>query len=278
MSDSSSTTPAALAAGDLVNPFGVSLSIDGTWNDRDAASLAGIRQGVLLRTAALPALTDAGRSRLADLRVSDVIDLRSDAEAASQGFDAVAQDVRVHRLPITPGGELAGQAAGALGGAGADPAALEQFVTLLNTPGWADNLMAGVYREIVTTPEAVIQLGRGLRIIAEAEGSVIVHCSAGKDRTGVLVALAALLAGAEQAAVVEAFHHSTHASAAQRAVVPAIPGVDPAPVAPFLGVQLSALHGALDAIESEHGSLPAFAASAGVDESTLAALRARLEP
>ncbi|WP_158277110.1 tyrosine-protein phosphatase [Serinibacter arcticus] len=97
---------AAAAAPDGVvdlDPQGVTLAIDGTWNDRDAAALGGVAPGVLLRSAALAGLTDAGRDRLTALGVTDVVDLRSDDEAARQGADAVPAGVTVHRLPIAPG-------------------------------------------------------------------------------------------------------------------------------------------------------------------------------
>ena len=41
-----------------------------------------------------------------------------------------------------------------------------------------------------------------LRDIATAEGAAIVHCAAGKDRTGVIVALALTAAGVEPEAIV----------------------------------------------------------------------------
>lgn len=255
-----------------LDPRGVSLGIEGTWNDRDAAALAGIRPGVLLRTAALPGLTEAGRARLAELGVSDVVDLRSDSEADHQGGDAVPSGVTVHRLPITPGGALAGQVAGR----GSDPEAMARFVELVHQPGWAAELMAEVYREIVTSPDAVVQLGRALTVIADARGAVVVHCSAGKDRTGVVVALAALLAGADPDAVETDFLYSNHATAAQRAVVPSVPGVDPALLAPILGVDAASLRGALETVTASHGSLAGFAAAAGLDDATRERLAARL--
>ena len=41
------------------------------------------------------------------------------------------------------------------------------------------------------------------RTIAEAEGGVLFHCSAGKDRTGVVAAVILLICGAEREAIVE---------------------------------------------------------------------------
>ena len=46
------------------------------------------------------------------------------------------------------------------------------------------------------------QVAGALRSIAHAEGAAIVHCAAGKDRTGVLVALALTVAGVTPQAVV----------------------------------------------------------------------------
>ncbi|GMA31307.1 tyrosine-protein phosphatase [Litorihabitans aurantiacus] len=272
---------AAGAAGPLdhldpaeLDPRGLSLGIEGTWNARDAATLTGLRPGVLLRTAALVGLTETGRDRLVELGVTDVVDLRSDLEAENQGGDAVPPGVTVHRLPITPGGALAGQIAGR----GSDPAAMARFVELVQRPGFAHDLMAEVYREIVTAPDAVAQLGRALTVLARAEGGVVVHCSAGKDRTGVLVALAALLAGADTAAVEADFAYSTHAAAAQRAVVPAVPGIDPELLAPIFGVDVDSLRGALADVIERHGDLVAFARDAGLEADDLERLRSRLAP
>ncbi|NNG36439.1 tyrosine-protein phosphatase [Nakamurella aerolata] len=48
-----------------------------------------------------------------------------------------------------------------------------------------------------------------LRDIATAPGAALVHCAAGKDRTGTVVALALLVAGADPAAVVEDYAASS---------------------------------------------------------------------
>ena len=46
------------------------------------------------------------------------------------------------------------------------------------------------------------QVVAALRAIADSEGAVLVHCAAGKDRTGVVVALALTVAGVRPDAVV----------------------------------------------------------------------------
>ena len=60
--------------------------------------------------------------------------------------------------------------------------------------------VASVYFSyLVDRPDSVIS---ALRTIAYADGAALVHCAAGKDRTGTVVALALTLAGAEREAVV----------------------------------------------------------------------------
>jgi len=53
-----------------------------------------------------------------------------------------------------------------------------------------------------------------LRSIAYSEGAVLVHCAAGKDRTGVVVALALVVAGVSAQAVVDDYAASGDRAAA----------------------------------------------------------------
>jgi hypothetical protein len=66
---------------------------------------------------------------------------------------------------------------------------------------YPDDPMCGHYLGYLDNrPEEVIG---ALRTIATAPGAAIVHCAAGKDRTGVVVALALTVAGVEPAAIVD---------------------------------------------------------------------------
>jgi protein-tyrosine phosphatase len=62
-----------------------------------------------------------------------------------------------------------------------------------------DELAGHYFSYLVDRPDSVIA---SLRDIAQAPGAVLVHCAAGKDRTGTIVALALTLAGVEREAVV----------------------------------------------------------------------------
>jgi hypothetical protein len=59
---------------------------------------------------------------------------------------------------------------------------------------------SGLYLEFLAErPDSVLA---ALRIIAHTEGAAVVHCTAGKDRTGVVTALALADAGVERSAIV----------------------------------------------------------------------------
>lgn len=251
----------------------VTLDIEGTWNARDAGSLTGLRPGVLFRTATLSGLSDAGRDRLRALGVTDVVDLRSDAEVAHNGADAPPEGVRVHRLAIAPGARLSGQ----------DDSMTRadrqtQLIEQLRRPGAGEALMADVYRHIATDTDAVACLGEGLNLLADERRVLAVHCSAGKDRTGVFVAFAATIAGAAQGAIDTDFLYSNHAIEDQLAVVRIAPGMTREMLAPFLGVSLDSLRAAQQAVQDTFGSLGGFLSAAGVSEQAADRIRARLNP
>lgn len=254
----------------------VTLAIPGTWNARDAATLTDLTSGVVLRSAALMGLTDAGRAELQALGVTDVVDLRSDPEIAQQGSDAIAgagatRPIAEHLLPISPGSVLGPANEDAM-----TPQAMGPFFAKLKDPGFAEKLLTSVYVEMVTTPAWVDQLGRGLGVIARAQGGTVVHCSAGKDRTGVLVALAAEIAGAEREAINADYLYSNHAVSQQTAALPAgIPAADLPLIEPLLAVHLASLDAARSAITATYGGLGGFLTAAGVDGEVTGLIRER---
>jgi protein tyrosine/serine phosphatase len=174
------------------------IDLDGAVNVRDVGGLPAVDGGPtvpgrLLRSDNLQALSPADVTRLVDdLGVTTVIDLRSSAERASEGaapLDAVPGLRRVHH-PVIP--EL-GSATDAV--ADALLARLEERRSRF--PG--DPTCGFYLGYLEDRPD---QVAGAVRSIARDQGTALVHCAAGKDRTGVVVALALSAAGVRPEAVV----------------------------------------------------------------------------
>jgi len=126
---------------------------------------------------------------------------------------------------------------------------------------------------------------RYFRALAAAEGPVLIHCAAGKDRTGILAALTHHLAGVHAADIVADYlltnrpegliRRMPTVAAAIQEVAGRAPGEDALRTA--LGVEAAYLEAAFEAIEEAFGGADAYLEQAlGVDDELRARLRARL--
>ena len=181
------------------------IDLEGVANLRDVGGLptsdgGKIVPGRLLRSDNLQTLTERDIDQLLGMGLTDVIDLRSDYERASTGpGPLVRTDVRRHELSLFRE---------EMPGVGEDKPDVRPEVLPEEALPWVDlepsveldHPIASVYFSyLVDRPDSVIA---ALRAIAYAPGMALVHCAAGKDRTGTTVALALTLAGVEREAVV----------------------------------------------------------------------------
>lgn len=112
----------------------------------------------LIRTGAPETLSAEGVSTLRALGVSVIIDLREPSEIGVAGHGIPVRSVGIYGVEPPQTGRLE-----------------DVYETLLRERG--------------------VALATAVGIIADAEGAALVHCTAGKDRTGLVVALARLAAG-----------------------------------------------------------------------------------
>ncbi len=162
------------------------LAIDGTHNVRDTGGYPAVggrtRPGQLFRGDALTAVTASGAADLAALRIGVVIDLRSPLERSQDHSRSVLPGAVQVWLPIVGGSRSAA--------VDDEPVGLESlYRQVLTNCGWT--------------------LTAAVSVIADSgERPVLVHCTAGKDRTGLVVALALEAAGVERTAVVADYTQS----------------------------------------------------------------------
>jgi protein-tyrosine phosphatase len=175
------------------------IDLEGAVNVRDLGGLptddgGETLPGRLLRADNLQELSPSDVSRLVrDIGLTTVVDLRSSAELTSEGpapLDAVPGVRHVHH-PVIP--EL-GSATDAV----AEALLLKQKQQ--DRSRFPSDPTCGHYLGYLEDrPDQVVG---AVRSIARDQSAALVHCAAGKDRTGVVVALALTAAGVRPQAVV----------------------------------------------------------------------------
>lgn len=240
------------------------LQVDGLLNVRDLGGLTTpdgrrVRPGRVIRSDNLRGLTDEGVvAMVRDVRPRLVVDLRTEAECEREGRGlAHVEEVRYVNVALTP------------------KAALDEAQV---AAGLATNLYDDYVLQI---RDNSAQLVTGLRLLAE-EGHLpaVVHCTAGKDRTGVLVALLLDLLGVDREQVVEDYAQTTSNMPGILDRIRASPffranGLAAAPGWIF-GSEPETMRDFLAWLDAEHGGSEQWALRHGLPEDAIRRLRTTL--
>jgi len=240
-------------------------ALPGTWNFRDIGGIATadgpIRRGIVFRSAALAELDPTGVQNLQNLGVTDVFDLRGHVEIARDGADRVPGSVTVRVAPFHPED---------------DEAPVHEVLDNAPLPRTQADRVRAYYGAMPVFAPAQQSVGDLLRTVALGSGGVLVHCAAGKDRTGWAIATLLLASGADRDAVLTDYLRSNTAIDSLRDWLQTQYGDAYLADNAILGVDPSYLQSGWDAAERAFGSFQGYLQAIGIDDDAVARIRRRL--
>jgi protein-tyrosine phosphatase len=215
-----------------------------------------VRWRRLFRSDALHLLTESDIARLRDeLRIGDLIDLRSTAELEADGRGLLENEpIRFHHLPLFDGQAIA-----------------------RDEPRGGEYPLAERYFLLVEFAKPAI--ARVVTTLAETDTPAVYHCAAGKDRTGVISAVLLGILGVRDEVIVadyaatqqnlDAIIDRLMASEGYQTMLSALPS-------DTLHAQPETMIALLDRVRARYGSMRDYARSAGVSDETMQQLESRL--
>lgn len=238
-----------------------------------AANARVVVPGVLLRSDNLQSLSARDVRLLVEQEALEVVlDLRTDVEVEREGPGPITREpcVRIEHRSLYPQS----------GGTTDLDAATVKLWPPAGPGGWPDEprVVQAYLSYLIARPDSIVA---SIRTIATARGAVLVHCAAGKDRTGVVVGLALDAAGVDRQAIAR-----DYLATAQRidAIIarlvgsptyrPELEGHDPQTHAPVPGT----VERVFELLDQHFGGSAAWLSAHGLDDVELERLRRRMAP
>lgn len=233
---------------------------EGCFNFRDIGGYQNaegrtVKWGKYYRAGRQDRMTDADLEKLAELAVSTQIDLRKQDEIADQGRGPLsAMGVDYHNIPVIPEGGT------------------DQLARLVGDTGISGERYLGY---LSFGPESWLRM---FEIFAEADNHpILIHCTAGKDRTGVSTAFLLSVLGVDRA-VIEADYILTNRDVERQAnfieqYVGLPEGMDRETLIFHAGVPETAMRDFLNGLDERWGGPLNFLREIGVEEDIFEAVR-----
>jgi protein-tyrosine phosphatase len=209
---------------------------------------------VMIRSAGLHRLTPRGVGELSDHGIKAIVDFRSQVERERDvSPDPVSAGIRQIIAPVFEQDH--------------SPVGMDQ-----EFPGFAV-----VYERMLESGQNAYRTL--FEVIADTEGRVLFHCSAGKDRTGVAAALMLGLVGVDQETIAEDYSHSF------RLLEPLLNewlpkmaerGIDEAKGRALMASNFEDMTKTLSHIDRLYGGPAGYLESIGLSTATMSAVKAKL--
>lgn len=211
-----------------------------------------IRAGRLLRSASLASASADDVAVLQHAGVREVVDLRADWELATAGV--VPSAFTTHRLVLVPD---------------ADRVATHDVLRTEGLPGYYTWILGNARARLVEL----------VQIIAGADDGVLIQCGAGKDRTGVTVAVLLDLLGVGDADIAADYARTAAALRSIRSDLMRTPGYERA-ISELpreaLGAPADAILESLRGLRTSSGSVRDHLVAGGLDPADVRRLQDRL--
>jgi len=223
-----------------------------------------VKWGTLFRCGSLGMLQESVYDDFARLGISVICDLRREDEAAnSPSPGAPPFDCR-HHIPIAPGSTVMLR---------------ESLQDSSQTAADRVRFMTEITRELAMNHHA--EYRALFERLLSAENGFLLHCSAGKDRTGFGAALILSALGVDESTVMQDYLLTNQATCLRNYMNTRLrdfygPDVDEESLEVVTGVRAEYLEAALHEVRRLHGSLEAYLDEIGVDAPAKQELRQRL--
>lgn len=238
------------------------MTLDGLHNIRDLGGLplasgGQTGRGRIYRGCAMAGLSETGQGQLLALGIRTAIDLRSDSERAeTPSLLSDQSGVLDLHIPVF-----------------ADLAPIYKLGDLKKNFSLS-------YRYGQALDKAGPRFAAALRAVANApEGPVYFHCTLGKDRTGIMAALALRLAGVATAEIVADYTQTVALAPDYLALIrrhSLARGTEPEFLDKLLDAPAEAMEATLARLDQDFGGAEAYLARAGLTPEEMARIAARL--
>jgi protein tyrosine/serine phosphatase len=233
------------------------LPLQGVHNFRDYGGYpvgAGgrLKRGLLWRSGQHHGATDADLERIAALNLVAVYDLRTAQERGSHPCRRPAEFGAEVHFPPVPSAMLAPHIAAAA-------------ITEQRTAESTRESMRRNYGMIAFRPELIAMMRIYLAGLAEGSGATLINCMAGKDRTGIAVAMLHLATGVHRDDIIEDYLLTNTAgdieariAAGAETIGATARGMDAEVLRVIMGVEAEYMESMFRTVEERHGSIDAY--------------------